>query len=195
LARIAREGCAVLQLLEDLVGIIERLGLGRRGRREEDFADAIFLGTLRCVHPVEHRFDLVVADVDRAFDLGVLEPLPCDLGLDLATHRADRGAVGVEIRGHLLGRLLDARRDAADGFLDIRLLDFDLLVLGCLDLEGLVDEVAQDLLTQGIDLVGGNSPTVRDRQKREPLVDVGPGDHLAVDDGGRLDHRRHRVAE
>ena len=64
---------------------------------------------------------------------------------------------------------------------------------GGLDLERLVDQVAEHLLAQAIELVGGNLAAIGDREQREPLVDVGLGDDVAVDDRGRLDDRRHGV--
>ena len=74
-------------------------------------------------------------------------------------------------------------------------LDLDLFGLGGLDLQRFVDQVAQHLLAQALDLVGRDLAAVGDGQQREPLVDVGLGDDLAVDDRGRLDDRRHGRAE
>ena len=54
----------------------------------------------------------------------------------------------------------------------------DLFRLGGLDLQGLVDQVAQDLLAEAVDLVGRNLAAVGDRQQGQPLVDVGLGDDL-----------------
>ena len=50
-------------------------------------------------------------------------------------------------------------------------------------------------LAQPLNLIGGNLSVLGDRQQRETLIDVGLGDHLAVDDCGRLDDRRHHRAE
>ena len=65
-------------------------------------------------------------------------------------------AMGLEIGGHLVGRLLGVRSDARDRLVDIRLLDFDLLGLGRLDLERFVDQVAKHLLAEPVDLVRRN---------------------------------------
>ena len=84
----------MLELLENFVGIVQRLRLVAGRGRQEDLADVIFLGALGRVHAVDNRLHLVVADADAALDLGALQPLPGDLALDLPAHRADRRAVG-----------------------------------------------------------------------------------------------------
>ena len=89
LAGVAGEGCAVAQLRRGSCWRCRASAAScRRSRRQEDLADAIFLGALRGVQLVEHRLDLVVADADAALDLGVLQPLPGDFALDLAAQRS-----------------------------------------------------------------------------------------------------------
>ena len=97
----------------------------------------------------------------------------------------------VEIGRHLFGSLLHAGCDALNGLVDVGLLDLDLLGLGRLDLEHLVDQVAKHLLAKRIDLIGRNLVAIGDGEEREALVDIGLGDHVAVHDRRRLDHRRH----
>jgi len=197
LPRIAGEGAAGLQLLEDLVGLGHDL-LGTRGggrRREENLADVKLLGALGCVELVDHRLHLVVADADGALDLGTLQALCGDFALNLPAKRFDRRAIGFEETGELLGRLLHVPGDAGDRLVDVRRLDGDLLGLGRLDLKRFVDEVAKDLLAQAVHFVGRNLSAIGDGEKREPLVDVGLGNDIAVDDGGRLDDRGHCCPE
>ena len=54
-----------------------------------------------------------------------------------------------------------------------------------------VDQVAKDLLAQPVDLLRRDLPAIGDRHEGEPLVDVGLGDDVAVDDRGRFDDRGH----
>jgi len=75
------------------------------------------------------------------------------------------------------------------------LLDFDLFSLRGLNLERFVDEIAEDLLAQPLDFLRGDLRALGNRQQLQSLIDVRLGDHLAVDDCGRLDDRRHFRAE
>ena len=59
---IARERRALTQLLDDPVGVRHHLRDAVAGCREEDLANAIFLATLGGIHPVQHGFDLVIAE-------------------------------------------------------------------------------------------------------------------------------------
>ncbi len=122
--------------------------------------------------------------------LALCKPAPCDFALDLAADGANRGAVGGEEGGHLLGRLLHIARDARHGAVDIGRLDEDFGGLGGLDLERLVDQIAQHLLAQGVDFVGRDRVSAGDREERDALVDVGLGNDFAIDDRGRLDDLR-----
>ena len=65
-------------------------GIVVAGRRQEDLADAIFLGALRGVHAVEDGLHFFVADADDVLDLRLLQAPPGDFALDLAAERAHR---------------------------------------------------------------------------------------------------------
>jgi len=154
-----------------------------------------FLGALGRVEPVDDRLHFVVADADAALDLRALQPLRRDLALDLAAQRLDRRALRIEEGGELVRSLLHVRGDPDDGLVDVGRLDRDLLAPRFLDLQRLVDQVAQHLLAQAVDLAGGDLAAVGDRQQRQALIDVGLGNDGAVDDRRRLYHRRHRGTE
>src|SRR5206468_9256848 len=82
-----------------------------------------------------------------------------------------------------------------DGLVDIRLLDLDLVVLGRLDLERLVDQVAEHLLGYAIPFFCRDLSTIGDRKQLHPLLDVGLGDDLPVYNRRCLDDRRNGAAE
>ena len=195
MARIAGKGSALAKLRDDLVGVGHLLRNAVAGCRQEDLADAIFLRALRSVHAIEDRLHFVVADRHRILDLLLLQAPPCGLALHLATKRADRGAVGFQVVGELCGIHLHAFGDAHDGLVDILVRDLDLGSLGRLNLKRFVDQVAQHLLAQLLDLIGGQLAIVRNGQQRQPLFDVGLGDDLAIHDRRGLHDRGHRLSE
>ena len=97
-----------------------------------------------------------------------------------------------EIVGHLLGRLLHVAGDARDRLVDVGI---GLISISSA-LAAWICSVSSIRLRstcwrKRVDFVGRDLAAVGDRQQREPLVDVGLGDDLAVDDRGRLDDRRH----
>ena len=77
--------------------------------------------------------------------------------------------------------------DPLDRPVDIRSLDLDLVGLGRLNLQRLVDQIAEHLLAQLIKLVGRNLTAIGDRQELQALIDVRLGDHIAIHDRRRLD--------
>ena len=183
------------ELDQDLVRIVERLGLAGGRRRQEYLSNPELFRALRRVELIENCLDLVVADSDSTFDLGPLEPLPGDLALYLALHRLDVGAVRLEHCCKLRRGLLGIFRDALNGLVDIRLLDLDLLGFCRLYLESLVDQVPEHLIAQPIDFLGRDLSTVGNCKEGEALLNVCLSDHVAVDDRGCLDDGRHGRAE
>ena len=92
-----------------------------------------------------------------------------------------------QIGGELLGRLLELRLGVAGEILvDLGLGDLDVGLLGGLDLEDLVDEVAKHLLAQPRQLLGRDLAPGREPDDGEAVIDLGAGDDGAVDDRRRL---------
>ena len=87
----------------------------------------------------------------------------------------------------MVGSLFHVPGDALDGPVDIRSLDLDLVGLGRLNLQRLVDQIAQHLLPQLVELVGGNLTAIGDRQELQTLINIGLRDHVAIHDRRRLD--------
>ena len=71
----------------------------------------------------------------------------------------------------------------------------DLLLRGRLDLQRLVDQVAQHLGAEPLDLLGRQLDLVRGHDQRQPLIDVAAGDDVAVDDRRRLADARILLAD
>ena len=67
--------------------------------------------------------------------------------------------------------------------------------LGLLDLQRLVDQVAQDLHAQALHFFGRDLAAVGADNQGKALVDIGAGDDLAVDDGRRAADVRIGLAE
>ncbi len=192
---ISREGRPLAKLGDDLVRVLDGLRNAVASRRKEDLADAIFVAAFGGVEPLEDGLDLFVAHADGILDLGLLEAAPGGLALDLPAQRADRGPAPLQIILELLGCHVHALGNPLDRAIDVLVGDGDLGLLGRLDLKRLVDQIAQHLLTQHIDLVRRNAALVGDREEREALIDIGLGDDRPVDDRGGLDDRRKGLAE
>ena len=71
------------------------------------------------------------------------------------------------------------------GLLDLRVFDGDVRSLGFLNLQRFVDEIAQHLKPQPFSLLIADLAFVGGKDQRQALVDIGAGDHVAIDDRRR----------
>jgi hypothetical protein len=187
LPRISEEGGAAAKLLDDPVGI----GAHRRrrfgSRRKEDFGNLELLGALGGIQSIDDRRHFVFGDVDERLDLPALQARPGHFAVDLPLQGLGRCTVRAQEVGHLSGRHLELRLGVSGEILvDLALGDLDVGLLGRLDLEHLVDEVAKHLLAKARKLLGRDRASGRHLDDREPVVDLGAGDDGAVDDRRRL---------
>jgi hypothetical protein len=104
-----------------------------------------------------------------------------DLPLERCAGRTDRGKIGFE-RGRVLAHVL--LRDIGKALVHFIVSDGDVGGLGLLNLQGFVDQVAHHLGTQALLLFGAQLARVGIGEQGITLVNVGPGDDLAVDDRG-----------
>jgi hypothetical protein len=195
LPRISDERGAAANLLYDAgrVGARFRRRFGRGG--QEDFGDAILARAARGLQPVDDLLDLLLADADEGLDLAALESLPGEFGMDLALDRLFRRADAAQIFAEALRRMAEAAGEALVIGFDLGRLDLDVALLGGLDLQRLVHQVAQHLGADDLHLLGRDLGVAGERHQSDAMVDVGAGNDRAVDDRGRGADRRVAVAE
>ncbi len=144
---------------------------------------------------VDHRLDLVIADVDHRLDALAQQLRPGELAANLVLDRLRRRPrLAQEVdEGRVL--VLEVRCDAVVRAVDLGIGDLDVLACRLLDLELLVDQVAQHLEAQARFLLLVDLAAVGRDDEVEPLLDVGVGDDVAVDDRRCLAQVRVEVGE
>ena len=156
---------------------------------EVDFAQAIFVRPLRSVEPLHQLVHFLGGYVDEERDLLTQQALPCELAVDLSLERCGRGTDPGQVRVHLLGPLAEILgSDARICLIDFGLVDRDVRGLRRLNLKRFVDQVAQYLRADLLQFGTAQLLFVRSRQQGDPLVEVGPRNHLSVHDCRRLAH-------
>ncbi|MCY1171186.1 hypothetical protein D9M73_112900 [compost metagenome] len=175
---------ALLDRSDDLLRLVEHflraIGVGL----QIDFADVIFGRALLLLQLLDDRIDLFVADID--VDLAPQIAVPRKLGLDLALQRTLGRADPAQIDAHLGDRLAEVARDGLIALVDLVGCQLDLGGLGLLDLQRFVDQLPRDQQLVLRHFLGRQLQVARCHQQGDALVDVGAGDHRAVDDRGWL---------
>ena len=196
LAGIGDKAAALLQLLDDRLRVLQHRRAVFGGGREVDLAEPVFVGALGLVHALEHVVDLVSRDVDEGHDVAAKEIFPRLFAFDLALERYRRGADGEQIFVHLLGLAAEVLRgQLLIGLFHLFGGHLEFGGLGGLDLQCLVDQIAQHLHAQAQQFFLGHRRLGRGGDQRDALIDVGAGDDIAIDHGGRRAAIGIRLAE
>ncbi|MEJ0069959.1 MAG: hypothetical protein WDO24_15955 [Pseudomonadota bacterium] len=125
--------------------------------------------------------------------------MPGQARANLLDDRVARYLALFEIAVQPAGRHAVVGFDLADHGLDVAVVDLDAFGLGLLQLQPLVDQVAQDLREHLAECLGRFRLVQGQEQQPDARVDVEQRDHLVIDDRGDAQHllgvRRHRPGE
>ncbi|PAV92557.1 hypothetical protein WR25_08378 [Diploscapter pachys] len=177
----------LLDFADDLLGLGEHLRAIRVIGAQVDFLEVIFLRAARCLDPLLDRRHLFVADVDERLDLAAQVTAPGQFALDRTTQRAFRRARLAQRDAQLRHGHVEPLGKARFALVELGLRHGDFGALRLLDFQRLVDQLAQDLELELVDLVGrGRAAAIVEDGQRQALVDIGAGDDRVVDDRGRL---------
>ena len=183
---IGDERGAAADLADDARGIVHHLRFGFGRRRQEDLGDVEFFLALGFVQLGDDRFDFVITDGDQRFDTAAQQAGPGHFTADLRLDRGFRRARRLQKVGKLLRRALEIGGNAVERALHFGIADADVVVGGFLDLQLFIDQVAHHLQAQAVALLLADLPAIGGDDKVQPLIDIGIGDDLAIDDGLRL---------
>ena len=183
--REERERSALVDLRDHGFGTAESAFHAANVRRglDEDLGHAVGrLGRVRC--EARQRFvDLGIGDTDARAIQAVDDPLPSDLGTALLAERIDADAHRGKSLDDFIGRQIVASDQALDGVVDLLVGDGLLVLVGLLDLEALVHEVAEGLLLQagqrGLVALGSR----RGEEEENTLAQVVCRDDVVIDHG------------
>ena len=186
MAGISLERSALADLAHDLFAILVDLLHRLRRGREIDFADLIFFRALGRLQAIHHGANFLFGNVDEGLDLAAQQPVPGHFAFDLALDALVRRALCGEILGEILGRVAEISRHAGEVLVQLRLRDLDILGSCRLNLQRLVDEIAQNLQLEPVAFLVAHLAAIGEHDQRQALIDVRFGDHLAVHQRGRL---------